>query len=155
QVRIVEAVDFLDAGGARDVDLGDEAADDVEADEVETVEPEAGRHPAADLSGAVVDGAPDHPAADADVAAGLGRAGHAEDRAERLAVEDDQALVAVTHGGEVALRHHEARAFDRRHLEERVQVAVGAVDVQDAGAPAAVERLDDHLAAETLHEGLQ
>ena len=40
-------------------------------------------------------------------------------------------------------------------LEDRVQVAVAAVHVEHAGAAAAVERLDDHLAAELVQELLQ
>ena len=40
-------------------------------------------------------------------------------------------------------------------LEDGVQVAVAAVHVEDAGAAGAVERLDDHLAAELVEEVLQ
>src|SRR5581483_1077110 len=91
----VQAVDLLDARRARHVHLGHEPVDDVESDEVEAVGLELRRHPAADLAVAGVDrGALDAPA-HVDVAAVLVLARDAEDRAERLAREDDEALVAL------------------------------------------------------------
>ena len=57
---------------------------------------------------------------------------HAHDGAEWLAVEDDDPLVALAHGRQVALRHHQLGAVARRQLEQRVQIPVAAVDVQHA-----------------------
>ena len=66
---------------------------------------------------------------------------------------EQDALVALAHLGEVALRHRRPRAEARRLLEDREQVPVARAHVEDALAAAPVERLHDHLAAE-LRRGI-
>ncbi len=57
--------------------------------------------------------------------------------------------------GEVALRHDGAAALVGGVLEDGVEIAVVAPQVEDAGAAGAVERLDDHLAAHLVDELLE
>ena len=96
----------------------------------------------------VVERGPRGAPADVEVGARLALGGHAQQRAERLAVEEQDALVALRTVGQVALRHRPARAEARRLLEDREQVPVVVAHVEDALAAAPVERLHDHLAAE-------
>src|SRR5581483_7342222 len=154
-LRARERVDLLHAGRARDVHLGQPVADHVEPDEDEAVLLQARRERPADLQLALRElrllGLP----ADVEVRPVLLLARDAQHRALRLAVDQDDALVAGPHLGQVALRHHAPAPVVGRELEDRVQVAIALVDVEDAGAAAAVERLDDHLAAEVGEERLQ
>src|SRR5512139_3872988 len=102
-----EAAELLDAGRARDVDLGEVLADDVEADEDEAVGLEARADGADELALARREVGRDDAAADVDVRADLVAARDTQDRAERLAVEQEDALVALGHGREELLHHRE------------------------------------------------
>ena len=74
----------------------------------------------------------------------LGR--HAVDGADGLAVDQDDALVALADLLQVALHDEGLAEHLGEHLQQRGQVAVGLVQMEDAGAAIAVERLDDDVA---------
>ena len=128
------------------------AADHVDADEVEAVALEPRLEPLDDAPVVVVERGLLRPATDVEVRTRLALGGHAHHGAERLTVEQQDALVAATHLGQIALRHREARAEARRLLEHREQVPVVAPHVEDALAAAPTEGLHDHLAAHALEE---
>ena len=91
-----------------------------------------------------------------EIAAVLVLARDARDGTLGFAVDDDDTLVAgLAHRLHVRLRHHELAAVVGHHLEDRVQVPVLRVHVEDAEAAPAVRRLDDHLAAELAEELLE
>ena len=77
---------------------------------------------------------------------------HAVDDAGRLAVDQDDALVALAHLRQVALDDERLAEGAFEHFEQRDQVLVAAGDAEDAGAAIAVERLDDDVAV-LLAEG--
>src|SRR5689334_15375027 len=125
EAHAVEAVDLLDAGRARDVDLGQVVADDVEADEVESGGAQARTYAVADAPLALGEHDLAGGAADVEVRAVLVVARDPRDRAERLAVEHDHALVAeLADGRDVLLRHDQRAAVLGDGLQDRVQVPV-------------------------------
>ncbi len=77
---------------------------------------------------------------------------HAVDDADRFAVDEDDALVALAHVGQVALHDEGLAEGALEHFEQRDEVLVAAGDAEDAGAAIAVERLDDDVAV-LLAEG--
>ena len=70
------------------------------------------------------------------------------DRAEHLAVEEQHALVACRHGREVLLHHGKLLPVLRERLADRRRVLVVRPQEHHAGAPRAVERLDDGAPAD-------
>ena len=62
-----------------------------------------------------------------------------------LAVDQDDALVALAHLGHVALHHDRLAVELGEHLQQRVQVLVVRPDVEHAGAAVAEQRLDDDV----------
>ena len=86
------------------------------------------------------------PAADMHVGARLAGRRHAVDGADRLAVDQDDALVALPHVGQVALDDEGLAEGVLEDLEQRGEILVAAGDPEDAGAAIAVERLDDDVA---------
>ncbi len=91
-------------------------------------------------------------AADMHVGARLAGRRHPVDDAGRLALDQDDALVALAHLGQVALDDEGLAEGALEHFEQRDQVLVMAGDAEDAGAAVAVERLDDDVAV-LLAEG--
>ena len=85
-------------------------------------------------------------AADMHVGARIVLGRHAVDGADRLAVDQDDALVALAHVLQVALHDEGLAEHLAEHFEQRGEVAVGLVQMEDAGAAIAVERLDDDVA---------
>ena len=73
----------------------------------------------------------------------LGR--HAVDHAHRLAVDQDDALVALAHLGQVALGDHRLAAALGEHLQQRVEVLVVGPHAEHAGAAVAEQRLQDDV----------
>src|ERR1051326_6138946 len=101
EIDAVEPCDLLDPGGRCHVDLGHVVADDVDPDKDEPVLPEARTDRGADL--ALPRGQPGllRAAADMQVGPRLAVGRHAVDRPHRLALDEDDALVALPHLGEV------------------------------------------------------
>ena len=93
-LRSGEPRELLDAGRARHVDLGEALADDVEPDEHEPVRAEPRRHRLHHRQLGVRELGGDHAPPDVDVRAQIVGARDAQDGAERLAVEEQDALVA-------------------------------------------------------------
>ena len=91
-------------------------------------------------------------AADVEIGSGLALRGNAENGAEGLAVDQQDALVALPHLGDVALRHRPPGTEARHLLEDREEVAIVVTQMEDALAALAAERLHDHLAAELGEE---
>ena len=85
-------------------------------------------------------------AADMHVGARIVLGRHAVDGADRLAVDQDDALVALAHVLQIALHDEGLAEHLAEHFEQRGEIAVGLVQMEDAGAAIAVERLDDDVA---------
>src|SRR5262249_11532102 len=117
QRHTVEAVDLLQAGGRGDVDLGEPVADHVDADEYNAEPRQLRADRVADLAVALGEFGLHRLAADMHVGARLALGGHAVDDADRLAVDQDDALVALAHLGKVALGDQRLAASLREHLE--------------------------------------
>ena len=100
-----------------------------------------------DRAVAIVQGGRHGAGADVQVAARVVGRGHAQHRAQRLAVDQQDALVALAHLGQVALGHRPAAAEVGRLLQDRSGVGIALADVEDAEAARGVQRLDHHLAA--------
>ena len=136
-------VEFADAGRARHVDFGDEAADHVEADEQHALDGELradlGREPAV----AVVERAAHSLRAGRQVAAVVARVGDARECVrDRLAVDEQDARVArLDDLGQVLLHDAEAAAVIGERLEDHVRVLVARLDHEDRAPAHAVERL--------------
>ena len=85
------------------------------------------------------------PAADMHVGARLACRRHAVHHADRLAVDQDDALVALPHRRLVALEHQRLARAGEVHLQQRGQVLVVRLDAEHAGAAVAEQRLDDDV----------
>ena len=139
--------DLLEAGRARDVDLGEAVADDVEADQQQAARRQRRPDRLGDLAVARRERLGDALAADGEVAADLAALRDARQRVRhRHAVDDEDALVAGRDLGEVALRHHRRRAVAVERLGDAAEVEAVGADAKDAHAAHAVERLEDDVA---------
>ena len=146
ELGALERVHLLHPRRAGDVDLGQPPPDHVDADEEQPVPPQRRGEALDDPAVVVVQTGARRPPADVEVRADLALGRNAQQRAERLPVEQQDALVAAADLRQVALRHGPALSETRRLLEDREQVPVVVPDVEDPLAPAPVEGLDDHLA---------
>jgi hypothetical protein len=81
-------------------------------------------------------------------------AGHAVDGTRHLAIDEDDALVARPHLRQVALRDDRLLEQLPEHFEERREVLVALMGLEDAGPAIAVERLEDDVAM-LAAEGVQ
>ena len=90
------------------------------------------------------------PAAGVHVRAGLALRRHAVDGPDRLAVDEDDALVAPRHVREELLRDQGLAADAGEELVERVEVAVVRVEPEHPRPAVAVERLQDDVAMPRL-----
>ena len=105
EVGVVEAIDFLHAGWAGDVHLGQVVADYIQADEIEAVLFQARPQRRADFAIAIGHGGLHAGAADVDVAAMLVVARDAQGASQWLALQHDKALVAIADLRDIALGH--------------------------------------------------
>src|SRR4051812_18309246 len=124
QRHAVEAVDLLQAGRRGDVDLGQPIADHVDADEDQAAFRQLRTDRLADLEVALAERRLHRLAAYMHVGARLALGRHAVDHAGRLAVDQDDALVALAHLRKIALGDHRLAAALREHLEQRGEVLV-------------------------------
>src|ERR1700710_2760935 len=105
-VRAAEALYFVDAGGTRHVDLGEVVADHVDAGEDQAAALQFRTDRVADVLLARRQARRLGAAADMHVGARLARRRNAVDRTGELTVDQDDALVALAHFGEIALHDH-------------------------------------------------
>ena len=145
--------ELLDPGGGGHVDLRELPAHEVEPHEDETVLAEPWGDPLHDreLLGRDLGGV--DAAAHVNVRPEIVVAWHAVDRAEHLAVEQQDALVPLTHRGQVLLHHDEPLTLGGVQIEDGAVVPVAGRDHHHSGAPRPVERLDHGGAPDLLHEG--
>ncbi|MPL89853.1 hypothetical protein SDC9_35895 [bioreactor metagenome] len=78
----------------------------------------------------------------------LGR--HAVDRTDGLAIDQNDALVALHHGGHVFLHDQRLAADAGKELVQRGEIAVVRIEPEHAGAAVAVKRLQDDIAMARL-----
>ena len=93
--------------------------------------------------------------ADGHVGAVLCLERHAEDRAQGLAVEQEDALVALARRRHVLLGHHPVAPARGEQLEHRRGVAVTTLEQHHALAAVAIHRLDDGAVGRVLDEGTE
>src|SRR6266849_1352106 len=141
-------VKFTDARGAGHVDLGDEVADHIQADENHSggleFRPDDGTQPPV----AVVEGTALGPGPGREISAVVVGIGHSlQGEGHGLAVDKYHAAVAGRYDfGKVSLYDGIARAVVRQCLEHHVAVLVALFEHEDRAAPHAVQRLADGLA---------
>jgi hypothetical protein len=80
------------------------------------------------------------------VRARFARRRNAVDGADRLTVDEDDALVAFAHRRQIALDDERLAVDVLEDLEQRRQILIAAGDAEDAGAAIAVKRLEDDVA---------
>src|SRR5690606_38418200 len=117
-----EAVDLLDSGGRGHVDLGKVVADHVDADEDEAAFLERRADRFADQLLARRELGFPRGAAGMEIRARLALLRHARDGASRLAVHQDDALVALPDLGDVALRDDRLAEHLREYFEDGAQI---------------------------------
>jgi hypothetical protein len=142
----VEARNFLQAGRRGHVDLGEVVADHVDAHEEQAPLSQIGADGGADVMLARGERAFLRPAADMHVGTCVARGGHAVDGAHGLAIDEDDALVALPHGGLVALDHQRLGGAGEVAVEDRAEILVILADAEDPDAAIAEQRLDDDVA---------
>ncbi|PAV69544.1 hypothetical protein WR25_06090 [Diploscapter pachys] len=146
-VGAVEGLDRDDAGRAGDVDFGQPfAADHVDTDEQQPAALQFRPEHGADLALALRQFGLHRRAADREVRSDFAFAGQAVDRAGDLAVDQDDALVALRHRGQERLDHMRFAPGLVEHLDQRGEVRAVAADAEDRLAAVAMQRLDDDLA---------
>src|SRR5262249_37821819 len=145
-VRAAEILHRADAGRRGDVDLGEEAVDHVDADEQQAALAQRRAESCADLTlarielGRLSNAAPHH------VRAQVVRLRHAVDRARELAVDQDDALVALPHRRQIALHHPGLTERRREQVVERAEVHGLARKPEHCGAAGAEQRFHHDLA---------
>src|SRR5262249_22709735 len=136
-----EILHRANAGWRGDVDLGEEAADYVDADEKEPPLPQRRPEPGADfaLAGEKI-GRFRHATAH-HVRAQIISRRHAIDGAGELAIDQNDALVAVLHRRQEFLHHPRLAERDREQIIERTEIEVLAGKPEYGLAALAVQRL--------------
>src|SRR5690554_422409 len=140
-------VEFADAGGAGDVDLGQPVADHVQADEAHAapdhLRTDLGRDPAVALAERAALAA----AAGGQVAAELVALRDARQAVvDRHAVDQQDALVAFADLRQVALRHRQVAAAVGQGFKDHVEVGLAGRGAEDRAPAHAVQRLQHGLA---------
>src|SRR6185436_8063667 len=143
KIDVIKAVDLLNARGRGDVDLGQVIANDVDADEDQPLFLQGRTDRIANFAIPGAEAAGHGLAADMQVRARLPFRRDAVDRAGRLAVDQNDALVAIADLRQVALRNHRLSIELGKHFLERVQILILSRDMKDAGAAVTEQRLDD------------
>ena len=149
QLRDIRPADVLhraDAGRRGHVDLGEPAADHVDADEQQPALAQMRPEPRADLALARRQLGFLRRAAAHHVGAQVVRRRHAVDRARIFAVDQDDALVAVLHGREEGLHHPLLAEGHGEHVVERAEIEIVARHAEHRAAAMAVERLHHDVA---------
>src|SRR5450631_287173 len=129
-----------------DVDLGEMAVDDVDADEQQSALAQRRAQRVADFAltrrklGGLRGAAADH------VGAQVIRRRNAVDRAGEFAVDQNDALVAVLDLGKKALDHPRLPKRHREHVEQRAEIHVLRHDAKHRRTAMAVQRLHHHRA---------
>src|SRR5258708_13330385 len=116
----VETVDLLPAGRRGDVDTGEIAADHVDADEQQAASGELRPDDLAQFPVALAERVLHRHAADMHVRTRFALGRHAVDDADGLAVDQDDALVALAHLRKVPLSDHGLAAARGEHLEHEI-----------------------------------
>ena len=145
-VRPAEIPDRADAGRRGDVDLGEPAADHVDADEQQAALAQRRADGRADLALARRQLGVLRRAAAHHVGAKVVGGRHAVHRAGVFAVDQDDALVAVAHLGKEFLDHPGLAKGRGEHVVERAEVEVVPGQAEHRAAAVAVERLHHDVA---------
>src|SRR5262249_9523704 len=135
-----------DAGRRGDVDLGEEAADHVDADKEEPPLAQSGPEPSADFALARRQIGRLRYAAARHVRAQIVRRRNAIDRAGEFAVDQDDALVAVLYRREEFLHHPGLAERGGEQVVERAEIEILAGDAEYGLAAFAVKRLHHDVA---------
>ena len=145
-IRAVELVDGDDPGGGGDVDLGQHAADHVDADEQQATPLELGAERFANLALSVGQLSGFRRAARREVRSELALARHPVDGARHLAIDQHDALVAFGHCGEEGLGNERLFPDRPEQFRQRGQVRPVRPDPEYAFPRFAMQRLDHNLA---------
>src|SRR5690606_1450968 len=73
-----------------------------------------------------------HATSDVDVASKIIGAGNAQDGAKRLAIKEQDPLIAFGHGGQKLLNHHLAALVSRERLDDGVLIWIARAQLEDA-----------------------
>ena len=125
-VGAAEILDRADAGRRGDVDLGEEVADHVDADEQQPALAQRRAEAFADVALALGQIGRLRRAAAHHVGAQIVGRRHAVDRAGKFAVDQDDALVALFHRRQEILHHPWLAKRDREHVVERAEIEIVA-----------------------------
>src|SRR6202158_5796677 len=138
--------DFDEPGRAGHVYFGQEVAYDIKPDHEQSFGRKLGADALGDLAITRGEGPRDAQAAGCEIATRLARLGNAgQNMRNRLAVDQDDALVAVDDLGDEALRHDRSRAVMGQRLDDHVAVGIVDAHPKNRRASHAVERLQDHI----------
>src|SRR4029077_10400994 len=121
-IGAAEILDGTDAGRRGDVDLRQKVADHVDADEQQAALAQRRAEPRADLALARGEVGGRRYAAAHHVGAQVVRRRHAIDRAGELAVDQNDALVAVLHRGQEFLHHPRLAEHGGEQIVERAEI---------------------------------
>src|SRR5258708_15715851 len=141
----VEPVDLTNAGRRGHVDLGQIVADDVDADEEQALPAQRRTDRRTDLAFAPGQSALHRGAADMQIGARLALGRHPQYRADRLALDEDDALVAGPHLGAINLHDQRPAIEQGGHLEQRLEILVFRAGAEAGGASIAEQGLDDDV----------
>src|SRR5690606_5361532 len=141
-----EALDLANAGGRGDVDLGEVIANHVDADKDHVAFFERRGDGGADFQFTRGQRAQLRTAADMHVGPRLAIGRNAVETGNRLAIDDDDPLVALAHVGQVFLDHEGFAIILLEQFQEADQIVVALLDEEYPGPAIAVERLDDDVA---------
>ena len=148
----VQGVDLLYSRRAGDIDLREIVADDIQPDKIETQFHQVGRQEPADLPIPRRQICFDGLSANMEIAPVFIVPRDAQESSQGLAVKNHDALIALSHLRNIALRHDESPPVGRGHFQESVNVSVFTTEIENPTATEAVQRLDHHLSTQLLHE---
>ena len=129
-----------------DVDLGEIAVDDIDADKQQSALAQCGTDPLTDLAlagrqiGRLRCSAADH------IGAQIIRGGHAIDGTGEFAVDEDDAFVAMLHFRQETLDHPWLAKRHREHIEQRSEIHVLRHYAKNSGSAVTMQRLHHNRA---------
>src|SRR5690606_9471802 len=145
-IRSTEALYLATAGWGGHVDLRHPVADHLDADGDEAALPQGRADSGADFPLALRQFRFFRATSDMHIGARFRLGRYAVDGANRLSVDQYDALVALAHVLQVALHDERLAKELREHFKQRTEIAIRFGEMEDTGAAIAVERLHDDVA---------
>jgi hypothetical protein len=75
----------------------------------------------------------------------------AQNCVQRLAIKEQDALISISHGGQISLDHHRNASLSGGHVDDRVEVDIAPLEDNQVTSASSVQWLDHRASAKVLY----